>query len=233
MASQQLIKGNTPPFFLDKMFGKRLIQRICMGETAVGDFCQMHFFHLFAAIGNAAKKKRIPFSAGIQIAADLVQSRLIKASKENIVFKDKNVSGFFFKPHFQANHMGLKNPLFPIIGMFCDNDEFHALQQTDIFKLFPGLLCPIGPRLQGDTIDLVKKGPAVRLVCFSLVHGTGFVIDGFVFCGISYRLSTVYFLSESYPGALLYFFDFVKPMIDELVKNSICEVCREADEEFL
>jgi hypothetical protein len=144
----------------------------------------MHFFHLLAAIGNAAKKKRIPFSAGIQIAADLMQSRLIKASKENIVFKDKNVSGFFFKPLFQAIHVGLKDPLFLIYRMFCDNNELHALQQTDIFKLSPGLLCPIWPRLQGDTIDLVKKGPAVRLVCFRLVHVTGFFIDGFFYCGI-------------------------------------------------
>ena len=105
-----------------------------MGQTAVGDFGQVHLFVLFTAIRNTAKKQCIPFVKRIKIAADLTQSMSIETLKENIIFKNEDVPGVFLQALLQARHMGLKNTLFLVNRMFCHNDKLDSWQQIRLLQ---------------------------------------------------------------------------------------------------
>lgn len=83
-------------------------------------------------------------------------------------------------PFVDAMDMGLENALFRITGMFFHNNKFNPFQQTDPGQFFFGLLPPVDSIFYGDTVDFIKKQPAVRKI-----HGSFMVkkVDMASCCG--------------------------------------------------
>jgi hypothetical protein len=69
--------------------------------------------------------------------------------------------------------VGLKDTLFPVFRMPGNKNKFDPVQQPDIGKLFFRLFPPVPALINGDTVDPVKKGPAVRADGIGLVHADG------------------------------------------------------------
>ena len=90
MVSQQLIKRDTGPGFLNNTSGKRLIEHIGMSKTAICNSRQIFYPGSAAAIGNTTKKQSIPVSGGIQVSTDLLQYVGIKVFKEDIILKNQD-----------------------------------------------------------------------------------------------------------------------------------------------
>lgn len=67
-------------------------------------------------------------------------------------------------------YVGLDNTFFPIFRMPGNNDKLDPFQKADIGKLLSCLLPPVAAVINGNTIDLVEKGPTVRLI-----HAAGLV----------------------------------------------------------
>lgn len=94
------------------------------------------------------------------------QASFLKSPKQDIIFKDEDGFSTCCQPFFHTEEVGFIDSLLWVAWMFLNNDKLDSVQQSDPGKLLPGSLPPVLPLINRDTVNRIKKIPAV-----SVIHG--------------------------------------------------------------
>jgi hypothetical protein len=84
-----------------------------------------------------------------------------KSGDKNIVFENDDLVCVGRQAGPEAGQMRLENSALAVGGMFIDNDEFHAIGQSDALELPAGALTSVRPLSQGDAVNPVESVPRV------------------------------------------------------------------------
>ena len=163
---EQAVIRNTLPGNADHILGKTAIHRIAMGQTTVPNPNQRAGISPIYPTDNTAQKQGIPAWITAQPGTGPAQACLLKSSKQDIIFKDKDGFSACCQSFFHTEEVGFINSLLRVAWMFLYEDKLNPVQQPDPGKLLPGSMPPILPLINGDTVNFIEKIPAI-----SVFHG--------------------------------------------------------------
>jgi len=89
----------------------------------------------------------------------LAQALRGRSGDENIVLKNDDLVGVGGQAGTETRQMRLENSPLAVGGMFIDDDEFHAIGQSDALELRAGALTSVWPLGQGNAVNPVESVP--------------------------------------------------------------------------